>query len=1341
MKKRYLLSIGITLMLGAIALPASAQVSNDNEDGVYKVDERMRDNNFVPGQVLVKFKDESSISVRRNAKGMFRAASISAVDKLLREYGVDDMEKLFPSEVSKPKSQLRRKVAPNGTVVQERNLDKIFWIKTHVQSSDSTLQLIESLKGMEEVEYAEPNYRVYITADGFTGEHDIPRRPARDIRLAPVRTETDANVICANPSQNPLYSQQYGITQQNIHQLWNKPIINKKRPVIAILDTGVDIEHPDLKGNIWQNTKEVEGELAYDDDNNGIVDDKYGWNFADDYYDLTDYNGHGTHVAGIAAACDNSIGIVGANPLALIMPVKVLDDKGVGDVATICRGIIYAAENGADVINMSLGHPKGITATEIDAIKKAYQSAVIVASAGNYGSNIYSQYGSFAPACYYLVLGVQSTDEKKALASFSNFDPDGPIFSEDGADGRNFEVEIAGVDIYGTFPGGIYKAMSGTSMSSPLFAGAVSALQMVKEFPSKDVLFGDLIHLNGDFKSIYSDETSRYPDIDLISVSIDDNVLGNIVNDKVDVGETILVTPTLRNTWADASNIKLSLSANDVYKSFVDIENPEVDFGHSLSAYARSEAATPFRIKISDKLGDNTRVKFEMKILSPESNQVINTIFYVTVHNQIYLKGLITEDMTLTSGKNYVVDDRVYVANNATLTIEPGTYIKMGKPGETGLSTLDNGKIKVKGKPGEMIHLEGGSSSGAISFEYAVLDNCGIYGTDTLRNCILNHCSPHASSRFRNVVTNVTNNQLTYDNLSPDSLTNFVNNNIHNGYIPTLSKIGRSNYVNNYCEPLDVSQGKYAGRIYSFAVDEDRDDKIEGHVMHYDNLPYMGTSREDIIRPYIWEFLNAPVYMYQDFTIDLSNMQNQPFSDAHGMVWKVVVNGKDAQDEFEDLPPLGVGKHKFEIYYNRPMNRDVAPQISFGVREPYTQHTVDEDGGWNEAGTIYTAYKTITGKTMSDGPNRIYVQGAEDDEYFPCIEEKTRFNIIINAVGSMATGFAAEVGLGYVKLKWNNEENNFDDAMGFNIYRYGEPYEKIIPPGLRNDGYHSEPDTIMVTDTLRLNRNVLDISTAEFIDYDVIPGQAYHYYYKVLSTDLTEYDVSNVVAATPLTATLGDANGSGNVDVADVITTVNYASGQQPKPFIFEAADMNTDQMINILDIIGIIKTIINPKATAIASIDATATYTIEDGTLYVESPVTLAGVQVQISNSQFSPLHSKFEVASDLDGFEHTSAWLSDNDYIFLAYNMNDKTLNPGKHALLHIGNGQIAQMCLSDVNGHNVVAIGDDATKVNRMASDVMNVPGIYDLQGRKLTGDTNLEVKLPKGVYIINGKKVIK
>ena len=545
-------------------------------------------------------------------------------------------------------------------------------------------------------------------------------------------------------------------------------------------------------------------------------------------------------------------------------------------------------------------------------------------------------------------------------------------------------------------------------------------------------------------------------------------------------------------------------------------------------------------------------------------------------------------------------------------------------------------------------------------------------------------------------------------------------------YLPMYNTLNRCNYFNNFGK-YQGSVSRYYGQTYSLAVRSS-----SPYIDSSETPSYLGTSREDIIRPYIFEIGNAPETFGQ---IDLSNMPTRPYAEPHGIVWKVVVNGKDAQDEYEDLAPLGVGRHKFEVYFNRPMNVNVAPNISFGVRDPWTQNAVAEDGSWSADSLIYTAYVTITGKTKSDGVNRIYVFGAEDNEYFEIPYEKTRFNINIQAAGSMATGFAAEAGLGRVSLTWNNENNDFEDAMGFNVYRYSYVEKDSLDRYGRATGVK-----IIVPDTIRINQEIVDIEATSYTDYDVTPGETYYYYYKVLSTDLQEYDVSNVVAVTPLTGELGDANGSGDVDVADVITTVNYAAGQQPKPFIFEAADMNTDLSIDILDVIGIIKKILNPNAEVKPAIAATATYTIENGTLYVESPVDLAGVQVQLAmNEELRMKNEGLRVAEDLNGFEHTSAWLSDNDYLFLAYSMSGKTLEAGKHAVLHIGDAKIADIRLSDCNGHNVKAMGDQETQVNRILES-MTVKGVYDLQGRKLYG-TQDNVRLPKGVYIINGKKVVK
>ena len=432
---------------------------------------------------------------------------------------------------------------------------------------------------------------------------------------------------------------------------------------------------------------------------------------------------------------------------------------------------------------------------------------------------------------------------------------------------------------------------------------------------------------------------------------------------------------------------------------------------------------------------------------------------------------------------------------------------------------------------------------------------------------------------------------------------------------------------------------------------------------------YWGSNREDIIREGLWDMEKGVSFVYYD----LSTRLTRPNPNAHGIVWKVVVNGYDAQDEFEMLPPLGVGKHKFEVYFNRPMDTSVAPTISMGVRAPYTQNAISEDGSWSADSTIYTAYLTITGKTASDGLNRIYVYGAEDDEHFEIPEENMRFNVQVSAAGSLSTGLMAEAGLGKVALTWQTDEEDFEDLLGYNVYRY-------------------TTDTAGISsDTICINQTVIDAQDSAFVDFDVVPGKTYYYYIKQLTTALTSYSLSNPVAATPLTAQKGDANGSMSVDVADVVTEVAYLTGNNPQPFIFEAADVNADQVVNILDIVGTVNIITNPAASSLGFLDDnTATYSIEDGILYVETPVVLGGVQFTFdAEAEISALEA-------LNGFEQMT-WNSVENLNFMAYSMSGKTLGVGKHALLYVGDAEMKKIILSNTDGKNIPAIQRTTTDLS--------------------------------------------
>ena len=580
---------------------------------------------------------------------------------------------------------------------------------------------------------------------------------------------------------------------------------------------------------------------------------------------------------------------------------------------------------------------------------------------------------------------------------------------------------------------------------------------------------------------------------------------------------------------------------------------------------------------------------------------------------------------------------------------------------------------------------------------------------------------------FSNIISN-------YSGLGPYIMLGFYNNyidsSISDSYFINYSQYSAenveqctfSNFINCRCE---LGYGFCWDKIHNMNIFNISYPKHYIHTLNYPQIQvvtnevpsYLGTARDDLLHSRCYEIGNVNG-SYSTF--DLSNILTRPVPEAHGVVWKVVVNGFDAQDEFEDLPPLGVGRHKFEVYFNRPMNKDVTPTIAMGVRQPYTQIPIAEDGEWNEAGDVYTAYLTISGKNVGDGLNRIYVADAEDDEFFEIPYESTRFNVLVQAAGSMSTGFEAVAGLGRVSLNWDAPIKEFSDLLGYNLYRYT----------INDEGVSS--------DTLKINTQLLESSETEYVDYDVVPNETYYYYYKVMTTDLEENDPSKVVAATPQTSVLGDANGSGNVDVADVITTVNYAAGMNPRPFIFEAADMNTDQTIDIIDVVGIIQRILNPDATAKVRTESVATYTIEDGILYVESPVDLAGVQVQLN----IPEHETPEVLEALNGFERASAWLTDEDWLFLAYNMSGKTLPAGKHAIMKLGDSSLKAIRLSDKYGQNVGTEQGNATLIiNMSVSNTMNSKGIYNLNGQKVAGkaeDINL---LPHGVYIVNGQKIVK
>ncbi len=362
-------------------------------------------------------------------------------------------------------------LSPLGFTV-EKSLDsqrRVFKIRAKSKSAmnrfrslglNSAFSSVETALATQDfILHAEPNY-IYSSSSGARRPTDASEEQA--VTPAPRAPLNFAELLPADPYFSSLWgmrnrgqSVEYGkrgiagadvkatgawVFERGSHEV-----------VVAILDSGIDLEHEDLKDNLWRSS--------------ASADFTHGYNSFNPSLPPQDDNGHGTHVAGtIGAVGDNGLGLVGVSWKVSLMAIKILDRNGDGDLAGIVAGIDWAIANGAQVLNASWGGPGRSSILEAALKRASEQGILVVAAAGNDGLNN-DTHPSY-PANYNLpnILSVAASDYRDELAPFSNY-------------GKN-RVHLAapGVAIYSTLPGNQYGTSSGTSMAAPHVSGTAALL-------------------------------------------------------------------------------------------------------------------------------------------------------------------------------------------------------------------------------------------------------------------------------------------------------------------------------------------------------------------------------------------------------------------------------------------------------------------------------------------------------------------------------------------------------------------------------------------------------------------------------------------------------------------------------------------------------------------------------------------------------------------------------------------------------------------------------------------------------------------------------------------------
>ncbi|MFQ5605004.1 MAG: S8 family serine peptidase [bacterium] len=510
----------------------------------------------IPNKIVIKFKEGRTFGKTAFATGL------ATFDQLLRIQKITQLQQVY-----RPRHVLAK-------IKSSRSLASLYY--AYFTGSQPPQAVAQALRQHPAVEYAEPLYRHRLTA-----------------------TPNDT-----------LFSQQTFYAVIQAEQAWNVVKGEQGSVVVAIVDGGTDIDHSDLAANIWRNAKEIAGN-GIDDDDNGFVDDVQGWNFANNSNDPSGLDAtpqsanHGSHSAGLVGAVSNNVtGVAGTSWNAKIMPINA--SNAVQDLVVDFgyEGILYAADNGADVINLSWSRLGSPSAFEQDIINlTAASGAAIIAAAGNDG-----RLASALPASYKNVLSVAMTNNSDLKDFNSNY-------------GTDVDISAPGRFIFSTLHNGRYGSFSGTSFSTPIVSGVAALVKTQHPNWSGNqvaeqvrVTADNIDQLNPNFAGLLGKGrvnalqavTQNSPSVRITDLQFSDSDDDGVI----EPGETVEVTLKLKNYLTSVSNLNLTLTEND---NFVNVTNP-TQIISAINSNNEITLSTPFIFTVASGAPGGRQVVFNLEL-------------------------------------------------------------------------------------------------------------------------------------------------------------------------------------------------------------------------------------------------------------------------------------------------------------------------------------------------------------------------------------------------------------------------------------------------------------------------------------------------------------------------------------------------------------------------------------------------------------------------------------------------------------------------------------------------------------------------------------------------------